>query len=152
MFLVKVPLGKKAAASLSKTQTPICSSVIYRTMLLLWSHCHHFWLQDIMKCKTHWLILFTLLIVIRTSFCCLQEAQCYPNDTYRVQQEITLPETNMILLPEWCTARLPNLLPCLPPTALLTWNVCIPHVSTCKNLNQKRTQTKNPPISSYFLI
>lgn len=43
---------------------------------------------------------FTLLTVIRTSFCCLQEAQCYPNDTHRVQQEIILPETNMILLPE----------------------------------------------------
>lgn len=129
--------GERAAAALSKTQPTN----------------HHLWdpAATISDCEIscnewHAGWHFYLLTVIRTSLCCPQEAQCYPKIlTEYSKQSSCLRQTCSHHRVTYTIS--PKFTPRLLPTSSLTWNVCIPHVSTCEK--KKRAKTKIRQVSSY---
>lgn len=137
MFLANVPLGRRLLQPEAKHSHHTATVVIQPLPFL--TRAYH--AMDDMLADTS-----TLLTGISTSLCCPQNTQCYPYDTGRKQQALTLPETNALSCSGWCTAFSPNLLLCLSSFHLLTWNVCMSQVSTREK--KQRPKTKNPPVYS----
>ena len=120
MLLLKVQTLNWELSSWSQTNTHRCFSAyvtLGKRLSLLWAECSHQTTPPLRRCRHRFRLrqgyhavsdmladTSTLLTVVSTSLCCPQDTRCQANDTDRVQQALTPPETNPISRSEWCTA------------------------------------------------